>query len=220
MIKIKRIKNRLIINILFIKLSFAINNNKIILIDENGLRRKVKKIKGLDVKFEGKNSKIILHSPINNFNNCKILIRSNCVVEIGQNSNINNFTAELINHSKLIIGKNFYCGSTNAFVDYRSSLIIGNDCMFSDGITIRCGDGTAHKIIDLSTNTYKSLSGNVVIEDHVWVGLNATILKRAHVKKDSIIGTSAVVAKQFEETNVSIAGNPAKIIQRNINWSS
>lgn len=220
MIKIKRIKNRLIIYILFIKLSFRISNNKIILIDENGLKKKCRKVKGLNIKFTGMNSKIIIHSPVKNFYDCNIKINNNSVVEFQSNCNINRFNAEIGSHSKIKIGKNFYCGSVNTFVDNHSSLIIGNNCMFSNDIRIRCGDGTAHKVIDLETNTKKSLSGHITIEDHVWAGLNATILKKAHVKRDSIIGTCAVVAKEFEEANVAIAGNPAQIVSRNITWES
>lgn len=220
MFKIKKIKNRLIIYILFIKFSFKITNNKIILIDENGFRKKLHKINGLDVKFTGLNSKIIIHSPIKSFNNCKIKINNSSTVEIQNNSNINNFDADIGPHSKLKIGKNFYCGSINAFIDKDSSLIIGDDCMFSNNIVIRCGDGTAHKIIDLNTNKEKSLSGHITIKDHVWVGLNATLLKKAFVNKDSIVGTNAVVTKAFKDTNIAIAGNPAKIVQRNINWKS
>ncbi len=36
----------------------------------------------------------------------------------------------------------------------------------------------------------------------------------------SIIGASSVVTKRFDENNIAIGGNPAKIIKRNINWSS
>lgn len=218
MFGIKRIKNRINIYILFIKLSFRISNNKIIIINENGTRKKTKKIKGLNINFKGMNSRIIIHAPINSFKNSKINIQNNSIIEIKHNCQINNFNADIGNNAKLAIGKNFYCGSINAFIDNKSSLIIKDNCMFSSGITIRCGDGTAHKIIDLNTKKEKCLSGYITIKDHVWVGLNATLLKNASINKNSIIGTSTVVAKAFNDTNIAIAGNPARIVQRNINW--
>ena len=166
------------------------------------------------------NSRIIIHAPIKSFKNSKIYIQNNSIVEIQNNCQIKNFNADISDNAKLLIGKNFYCGSINAFIDKKSSLIIKDNCMFSDGITIRCGDGTSHKIIDLNTRKEKSLSGHITIEDHVWVGLNATLPKHASVNKNSIIGTSTVVAKAFNDSNIAIAGNPAKIVQRNINWES
>ena len=42
--------------------------------------------------------------------------------------------------------------------------------------------------------------------------------KGVNIANNSVIGASAVVTKGFEESNVIIAGNPAKVIKRGINW--
>lgn len=39
------------------------------------------------------------------------------------------------------------------------------------------------------------------------------------ISDNSILGAKSVLAKKINEENVVIAGNPAKIIRRNINWS-
>ena len=49
--------------------------------------------------------------------------------------------------------------------------------------------------------------------------MNAVVLKNSEIKDNSVIGANAVVAKKFKEGNVIIAGNPAKILKKNINWS-
>lgn len=97
---------------------------------------------------------------------------------------------------------------------------IGKKCMFSSGISVRNTDG--HPIYDIETKQClnKVGAGNGIdIGDHVWIGMGVTILKNAAVPNDSIVGTQTVVTKRFSEPNVILAGNPAKIIRRNITWA-
>ena len=49
------------------------------------------------------------------------------------------------------------------------------------------------------------------------VGIN---LRYAKIPDNSIVAHSAIVTKPFEERNVVIAGNPAKIVKRGINWNN
>ena len=44
-------------------------------------------------------------------------------------------------------------------------------------------------------------------------------MKGVTVKDNCVIGSSSLVNNSFEESNVIIAGVPAKIIKRNIEWS-
>ena len=44
------------------------------------------------------------------------------------------------------------------------------------------------------------------------------INKGVSIKQDTIIGTGSVVTKPFDESNVVIAGTPAKIVKRNVVW--
>jgi acetyltransferase-like isoleucine patch superfamily enzyme len=44
------------------------------------------------------------------------------------------------------------------------------------------------------------------------------LLKGSFIKDNSIIATGSVVTKAFEESNVIIAGSPAKIVKENVSW--
>ena len=57
----------------------------------------------------------------------------------------------------------------------------------------------------------------MVIEDNVWVGSRALILKGVRVGKGSIVAAGAVVTKDVPQ-NCIVAGNPAKIVKENISW--
>ncbi|MEW6052150.1 MAG: acyltransferase [Candidatus Zixiibacteriota bacterium] len=54
---------------------------------------------------------------------------------------------------------------------------------------------------------------SVIIEDYVWIGFRAIILKGVHIGKGSIIGAGSVVTKDVPPYSL-VAGNPAKVIRQ------
>lgn len=53
----------------------------------------------------------------------------------------------------------------------------------------------------------------VVIEEGVWIGANAIILKGSKIGKGSIIGAGAVVSGEIPPMSIA-AGNPAKVVKK------
>ena len=101
-------------------------------------------------------------------------------------------------------------------------IIIGRDCMFSHDVELWAGDG--HSVFDVSTgkninaSTGKdSISDKIVIRDHVWVAKGAFIMHGTDIGSGSIVGARSVVKKCFPN-NCSIAGNPSKIVRKDIAW--
>lgn len=65
--------------------------------------------------------------------------------------------------------------------------------------------------------------GDIIIEDHVWIGYHVTILKDSHLYKNTIVGAMSLVTKNSNDHNkkeegVVISGNPGKIIKNNCTW--
>jgi acetyltransferase-like isoleucine patch superfamily enzyme len=56
-------------------------------------------------------------------------------------------------------------------------------------------------------------SGPIVIEDKVWIGFDAVILKDVRIGEGAIIGARAVVTRDVEPYTV-VAGNPARMVRR------
>lgn len=110
-----------------------------------------------------------------------------------------------------------FCGTRIYLQDDNSSVSIGKDCMFSWGIDVWCTD--VHTILDFDGNPL-NYGKFIEIEDHVWVGKDAKIGKNTKISKDSIVGWGSIVTKTFEESNVVIAGNPAKVVKNGINWNA
>lgn len=59
----------------------------------------------------------------------------------------------------------------------------------------------------------KFLSAPVVIEHHVWIGVNAVILKGVRIGHHAIIGANAVVTRDVP-AGARVGGVPARILRR------
>lgn len=197
------------------------NNNHIYVINKDK-RREIsayEKIDGLSINIKGDNNTIYIEEPYK-FINSRICFDCNdSYVKIGENSICN--TLVILNNGgfsnrNIEIGKNFACWGGEMLLNGRgNSIHIGDDCLFSKEIHIMNGDG--HNIFIEGQKIPPA--EDVYIGNHVWVGMGVYILKNSVIPDGSIVGAGSVVAKKILQQNVAIAGNPAKIIKTNVNWS-
>jgi len=136
-------------------------------------------------------------------------------VEIGQYSKIN---ADLVlwAESSFVVGD--HTRGNKIFVEGRySQLSIGSHCLLSDGITFQASD--MHCVWDLEAMKPLSVPGfSINIKDDVWICRNAAVVRPVTVGKGSIIGFGAIVTKDVPDF-CAVAGNPAKIVRRNVTWT-
>lgn len=197
-------------------------NNCIIVVDKYGNEKKYKNclhMKGFYVHFKGNNNVVKIFQPaklkslginIHSDNNTVILEKS---VDIYK-SKINIFDGE---HNTIKIGADTTInGLLIQTYEDNSVVTIGKNCMISCGVEMWCTD--SHTITDLN-NRVINIGMSIELEDHVWVGKDVKIGKNTRIPKDSIVGWGAVVTKKFDERNVVLAGNPAKIVKHNIMWA-
>ena len=196
--------------------------NKIIIIKENGEQiLNPRKIEGLELKIRGKNNTVTIYEPYR-FVDAKIILAGDIDVTINKGFHADfDFVIRKTRNTKpnkLVIGKDFQCGS-RCTIDLTDAgdIFIGDDAKWSWNIYIKSDD--THPVFDITTKECINDSTAVTIGNHVWIGMNVTILKNSEIKEDSIIWACSVVTKKFEEKNVVIAGNPAKIRKRNVNWT-
>ena len=178
---------------------------------------KFEKLKGLNIFVFGNNNSINLGKllfPVNESIGLTVLM-----INIGNppEDTVDPGVNRYANNCKIDIGDNtIFCGVRLFLQDSNTSISIGNDCMFSWGIDVWCTD--VHTVTDLDGNPL-NFSESIEIGNHVWVGKDVKIGKNTKISADSIVGWGSIVTKKFDETNVVIAGNPAKIVKRNINWN-
>lgn len=109
-----------------------------------------------------------------------------------------------------------FLGKTHLAVIEGTSITIGEDCLFSSDIQFRTGD--SHSVLDMQGRRINA-SQDIMLGDHVWVGTKAFVTKGAKVASHSIIGACALVTKAFEEPHCTLAGVPAKVVKRDVDWS-
>ncbi len=113
------------------------------------------------------------------------------------------------------------CYITNASLVCSEKISIGNRVFIAGGVTIadsdfhplnpaaRLADTIALSPVGNAQHRPPIKSKPVVIEDDVWIGFNATILKGVRVGAGSVIHPGAVVIENVAP-GVTVAGNPAK----------
>lgn len=98
----------------------------------------------------------------------------------------------------------------NCKIRCAESISIGNGCAISHDFTVM--DSDYHSIDGLKK------SSPVIIKDNVWIGTRVTILKGVTVGEGAVIAAGSVVTKDVPPHTV-VAGVPAKVIKKDINWS-
>ena len=96
-----------------------------------------------------------------------------------------------------------------------TKISIGTGALFSNNIEIHSTD--YHGIYD-KTGSRINPDKDINIGKYVWIGLGSKILKGTVISDGSVVGAGSLVSGSFIESNVIIAGNPAKIIKRQIFW--
>lgn len=105
------------------------------------------------------------------------------------------------NNSEIIINDNTTYGNDWKIVAKTNSrLFMGYDCMLSNEV-----------------NMYVHSNCSVKIGSHVWLGLRTAVISPAEIGIGSIVGACGVVNDLFSN-NCILAGNPAKVIRKDISW--
>lgn len=214
-------------------------NNKIIFDDNSLIRDNSIFISGsnnlIEIKSEtsiygGENQTIYINGDNNHIvigNNCNIrassffiygnenLIKledriSTCLTEfhVEQNSNI----LEIKNGSTFH-GRDY---RTITFsLDEGSRIVVGEDCMLSNDIQIRSSD--SHSIIDKNGKRI-NYAKDIIIGNHCWIGLGSIILKGTVIQSNTIVGAGSICNSQYNDSFCIVAGNPGKIVKRNVDW--
>lgn len=124
-----------------------------------------------------------------------------------------NFTSKIaysgrikLHKDKTTIGS--FVLSGNCYIQAYNGIELGENFLFAPGVKIISGN---HDFSDFDKSV---VSKPIKIGNNVWVGANSTILPGVEIGDDCVVGAGSVVTKSFSESNLIIAGNPAKIIKR------
>ena len=152
-------------------------------------------LKGCTFYIRGNHNRIVMGDKVCGYDAAFIIEDSGGVIEIGY--------------------KTLFAGKIEVACTEGATISIGSDCLFSSDIDIRNGD--SHSVLDENGKRINQAQ-DIVIEDHVWVGHRAIVLKGSVIGSGCVIGAGAVVTKKFKNANQAIGGNPARVIKEDISW--
>ena len=175
-------------------------------------------LKGVNIRIKGSNNTVVI-GEFARLNGASIYINGSYNhIAIGDWSYLGGTDLFIEDdHGSIIIGsRTKFLGKTHLAVIEGTSITVGQGCLFSSDIQLRTGD--SHSVLDMEGRRINA-SADIVLGDHVWVGTKAFLNKGAKVASHSIIGACALVTKEFEEPHCALAGVPAKIVRRDVDWS-
>ncbi|MGC8832834.1 MAG: acyltransferase [Armatimonadota bacterium] len=146
------------------------------------------------------------------------LIMGNLEIHIGDNVTINGVNTFSTNNMRsrpvMRIGSGCYIGH-QVSISVASSVAIGNHCLIADRVMISDNDG--HPLDPAARRMGLPVPDEdvapVVLEDDVWVGSRAVILKGVRIGTGAVVGAGAVVTRDVPPF-VVVAGNPARVIKQ------
>lgn len=111
--------------------------------------------------------------------------------------------------AKLILGSGYINNSVN--ISCFERIEIGEDVAISENVSIRDSDN------HLIYGSQQVRTQPVKIGNHVWIGMNVTVLKGVHIGEGSIIAAGAVVTRDVPP-NCLAAGVPARVMKTGVKW--
>ena len=117
------------------------------------------------------------------------------------------------NSGKMNVGDDYFA-NRNCTIWCSEEITFGNHVLLGWNITFRDSDG--HMI--LKNGVGNEIKKSISIGKHSWICSESHVLKGARMGADSVLAYNSVLLKPYEQNNVLLAGQPAKIIEEKINW--
>ncbi|WP_368863205.1 acyltransferase [Staphylococcus hominis] len=120
-------------------------------------------------------------------------------------------TVRIHNANNLIFDKNdihIFQSPGLYFNNFSAQIILGKGVYIAPNVGIITAN---HSVNDLKKHDEGK---SVIIGANSWIGMNSVILPGVILGEKTIVGAGSVVTKSFEEGNLVIGGNPARIIKK------
>ena len=136
--------------------------------------------------------------------------------ECGKTSRIHGTCYGFLKH--VSIGEHSTVGMNNHFNCLLADVVIGNHVITGPEVMFITGnhryDIVGKYIAQITDKQKRKIDDeDIVVEDDVWIGARAIILKGVHIEKGSIIGAGSVVTKDIPSYSIA-CGVPAKVIKK------
>jgi len=113
------------------------------------------------------------------------------------------------NEGEIIIGDNLSLNSNVLIGSSGGKIHIGNNVLVGPNVVFRAADHGLSKATLINKQPHQG--GIIIVEDDVWIGANAVILKNVRLGRGSVVAAGAVVTKDTAPYTI-VGGVPAKRI--------
>ena len=132
-------------------------------------------------------------------------------IDLGRNVSINDAVVINANRGRVTVGSRSWLGPF-CLVYGNGGVTIGSNVLVAGHTSINTVSHSADRC-DVPINDQPVVIDPVIIEDDVWIGLNAVVLQGVTIGRGSIVGAGAVVNRSIPPWSVAV-GVPARVIGR------
>lgn len=118
-------------------------------------------------------------------------------------------------HEEACFETKFFSANSGSVIVVGKRIEFGHDVMIGRNVTIY--DSDFHEVLD-DNNVPVNFNQEVVIEDHVWLTNNITVLKGVRIGSGALVSAMSLVRKDVP-AHALVAGIPAKVLKDNVKWS-
>lgn len=144
-----------------------------------------------------------------------ISISNNGKIIIGERLGLSAGVSLEVDNSKLVFGKHFRANYNFDVSSKNSNVIFGDEVVVGWCVSVKSDDG--HYIIRNGINCLKNKE--IIIHNHVWICSYVSLLKGTEILDNCVVGYHSITNKKYDIKNAIIAGSPAIIIEKEINWN-
>lgn len=122
---------------------------------------------------------------------------------------------EVTERGTLTLGDRFNLGSCSLVVCH-CSISFGTNVLTSWNCTLM--DTDQHWLVD-GEGAHCNPDRPVVIGDNVWLGCHVLVPKGVTLPAYTVVGAGSVLRGAYEEQHTVVAGNPAVVVRRGVDWN-
>lgn len=130
-------------------------------------------------------------------------------IRIGNNFRSMGYNYLYANEGSIEIGDNMSMNTNVQIGASSGKIIIGSNVLIGPNVVLRSADHGLSKSTAIRSQPH--LSGEIIVEDDVWIGSNAVILRNVRLGRGCVIAAGAVVTKNVEPYAI-VGGVPARKI--------
>ena len=186
-------------------------------LEDNEFIGEIPKLTNSQININGNNNTLVCEEEVNLWNSRIDFNGDNSILYLSSNTFDYAVNISINGNNICFIGKNnFFNGMSTIILSESKNIIIGADCLFSYGISVRVSD--VHLIYHTKTKERLNHSKSIYIGDHVWLGQGTMILKGTQIGSGSIIGANSVLSNKIVPSNTTFAGSPARLTKEDTFW--